>query len=420
MTHHASPVAPSAAPPGPETGRAPSGAPSADRLTGIDLARGIAVLGMFSAHIGPDVTVGGPVGFLLELARGRSSALFAVLAGFSLVALTGRPQPRTGLAGRQARARVAVRALVLIPLGYVLIALDTSVDVILVCYGLLFLIVLPLHRLRAGTLALLAVSGALILPQAWYAIRASMWTSDWADAVVAVDPLARLTGTDGFVDLLFTGGYPVITWIPFVLAGMAVARLLLDRPGIRTRLALTGGGLALLGYGGSWLALHLAGPGALRVVSSAADGHQASAAWWSDTVGGVPEGRIPLDWMLVASPHSQTTLSILGNTGTALVVITACLTVVARLPRLARLATPVIAVGRTALTAYVLHIVALWVLSDAWYVPAVEDQTMGGLPALLAFMAAAVLLATCWTHCFRRGPLEHLMHTTGRCAQYIR
>lgn len=416
MTHHAVPVAPSAAPPGPGTGRAPSGTPSTGRLIGIDLARGLAVLGMYSAHVGPDVTVGGPVGFLLELARGRSSALFAVLAGFSLVALTGRPHPRTGRAGRQARGRVAVRAVVLIVLGYALIALDTSVDVILVCYGLLFFTVLPLHRLRAGTLALLAAAGALILPQVWYAVRVSMEASDWADTVVAHDPLARVTGTDGFVDLLFTGAYPVLTWIPFLLAGMAVGRLRLDRPGVRARLALAGGALAAAGYGGSWLALRLAGPGALDVISSATDGGTASAAWWSDTAG-TPVDQVPLDWLLVAAPHSQTTFSVLGGGGVALLLIAACLAAAAGPPRLTRLATPVGAVGRTALTAYVAHIVALWALTEFWYVPAVEDPT---LPVLLAFVAAALLAAAVWTRRFARGPLEQLLHSATGPARHIR
>ena len=415
MTHDVSPSAPAAALPGRQP--APSDAPTTGRLIGIDLARGLAVLGMYSAHVGPDATVGGPVGFLLETARGRSSALFAVLAGFSLVIITGRPRPRTGRAGRQAVTRIAIRAVVLLALGYALTALDTEVEVILSCYGLLFLTVLPLYRLRAATLARIAAAGALILPQVLYAVRKSIEDGVWADAVVQADPLARISGTDGVVELLFTGSYPVLTWAPFLIAGMAVARLDLTRPGIRSRLALTGGALAVLGYGGSWLALRLV-PHALTVIAAATGGGSASSAWWSDTVG-EPENGTPLAWLLVAAPHSQTTLSVLGNTGVALVVIAGCLTVADRMPRLTRLATPVSAVGALALTAYVLHIVALWLLTDVWPVAAVEDETMSGLPALLAFIAAAMLLATAWTRHFRRGPLEHLLHTATRPARHI-
>ncbi|MGW2741363.1 DUF418 domain-containing protein [Streptomyces sp. NPDC001450] len=373
---------------------------------------------MYSAHVGPDVTVGGPVGFLLETARGRSSALFALLAGFSLVIITGRPHPRTGRAGRQAVARVVIRAVVLLALGYVLNALGTDVDVILSFYGLLFLTVLPLHRLRAGTLALIAAASALILPQVLYVIRTSIEDGNWADAITAHDPLAQISGTDGIIELLFTGAYPVLTWIPFLIAGMAAARLDLTRPGIRARLALVGGALALLGYGGSWLALRLV-PGALSAVASATGGGSAASAWWSDTVG-EPEGHTPLAWLLVAAPHSQTTFSIVGNTGVALAVVAACLTVAERMPRLTRLATPVAAVGMTALTMYVLHIVALWFFSDVWYVAAVEGDTLSALTALLGFIAAAMLLATVWTRLFRRGPLEELLHVATQPARNVK
>ncbi|MFI9542809.1 DUF418 domain-containing protein [Streptomyces sp. NPDC052016] len=391
---------------------------STGRLIGIDLARGLAVFGMYSAHVGPDVTVGGPVGFLLETARGRSSALFALLAGFSLVIITGRPLPRTGRSGRQAVARIAMRAVVLVVLGYVLTALDTSVDVILSFYGLLFLAVLPLYRLRAGTLAVLAAASALITPQVLYAIRQSIETGNWSNAVTGGDPLARISGTDGMVELLFTGEYPVLTWAPYLIAGMAVARLDLTRSGVRSLLAFIGGALAFVGYGGSWLALHLV-PRALTAVAAATDGDSATSAWWSDTVG-TPEGSTPAAWLLVAAPHSQTTFSLLGNTGVAMVVLAACLTLAERMPRLTGLTRPVAAVGMIALTVYVLHIVALWFFVDVWYVAAIEGETMSALPVLLAFIAGAMLLAAVWTRFFRRGPLEHLLDIATRPARHIR
>ncbi|MFF4790341.1 DUF418 domain-containing protein [Streptomyces sp. NPDC001276] len=420
MTQIASSAVPTRVPHQLETDRSsvPAATPSTGRLIGIDLARGLAVFGMYSAHVGPDVTVGGPVGFLLEMARGRSSALFALLAGFSLVIITGRPHPRTGRSGRQAVVRIVIRAVVLLALGYALTALDTQVDVILSFYGLLFLAVLPMYRLRARTLALIAAAGALVLPQVLYVIRKSIEEGNWADAIAARDPLARISGTDGVIELLFTGEYPVLTWMPFLIAGMAVARLDLTRAGIRSRLALTGGALALLGYGGSWLALRLV-PHTLTAVAAATGGSSASSAWWSDTVG-EPEDGTPLAWLLVAAPHSQTTFSILGNTGVALVAVAVCLTVADRMPRLTRLATPVAAVGMTALTVYVLHIVALWFFTHVWHVALIEDTTMSALPVLLGFIVAAMLLATVWTRLFRRGPLEYLLHIATRPARHIK
>ncbi|MET9565777.1 DUF418 domain-containing protein [Streptomyces tauricus] len=420
MTHDApsapAPV-PSAAllPPDPSPGTrhpAAAGRPaSTGRLIGIDLARGLAVFGMYAAHVGPEPTIGGPVGFAAELARGRSSALFALLAGFSLILITGRPQPRTGRAGRQAAGRIVIRALLLIAAGYALTTLDTDVDVILSFYGLLFLILLPLYRLRARTLALLAAASALLMPVVLYVIQQAIYEGDWADTIIAADPLSRLGDTDGLLELLFTGEYPVLTWMPFMLTGMALARLDLTQARIRTRLAATGGALAVLGYGGSWLALHLV-PGARATIAAATDGDGAASAWWSDTVGYL-EDDTPAAWLLVGAPHSQTTFSILGNTGVALLVVAACVTAAARLPRLMRLLRPVAAVGMIALTAYVAHILAIHQVG-------MEEETGPALIALGIFMTAAMLVATAWTRYFRRGPLEYLLHGATRITRHIK
>ncbi|MGW3243968.1 heparan-alpha-glucosaminide N-acetyltransferase domain-containing protein [Streptomyces sp. NPDC001070] len=423
MTNLAQAPAPATAPATVPAPRTPDGAragrfrlrpAAAGRLIGVDLARGLAVLGMFAAHVGPDPSVGGPLGWVMELARGRSSALFALLAGFSLVLLTGRPEPRRGRAGRQAVGRVLIRAAVLIVLGYLLTALDTSVDVILTYYGLAFVLVLPLYRLRARTLALIAAATALVLPQILYVLRVAIDDGNWSDTVIAHDPLARLTGSDGILELLVTGDYPVLTWVSFLVAGMAVARLDLTRPGVRAKVALCGGALASLGYGGSWLALHFV-PGAHAAVSAATSGAPAASAWWSDTVSQAYGDQVvdTPSWLLVAAPHSQTTFSILGNTGVALLVLAFCLAAMARSARVRWLPAPVIAVGSISLTAYVGHIVAI----KAAGVDDLPDSV--SLPVLLCFAAAAMLLALAWTRIFRRGPLEYLMHSATAPARLI-
>lgn len=391
MTHDVAPAVPSAA------GRSSTG-----RLIGLDLARGLAILGMFAAHVGPEPSVGGPLGWVMEVARGRSSALFAVLAGFTLVLVTGWPQPRTGRAGRQAVGRVLIRAAILIALGYALTALGTPVDVILAQFGLLFVLALPSYRLRATTLTVIAASTALVLPQVLYLLRAAVKGGGGADAVIAHDPLARITGSGGIVELFITGPYPVLTWLPFVLAGMALAKLDLTRRGVAAKLAVLGGALAVLGYGGSWLALQLA-PGAQAAVSAAAGGAPAASAWWSDAVGEDPTAGIP-EWLLVAAPHSQTTWSILGNAGVALVVVAACSIAMDRSARLRWLAAPGVAVGSISLTAYVGHIIAIKALGTD------DLPDPAALPVLLGFAVVAMLLALAWTRVFRRGPLEYMLH----------
>ncbi|GFH39298.1 DUF418 domain-containing protein [Streptomyces pacificus] len=389
----------------------PRRAPAHGRMVGLDLARGLAVLGMFAAHVGPDPSVGGPLGWTMEVARGRSSALFALLAGFTLVLLMGRPRPHTGRRGRQAACRVLIRAAVLTALGYALVLLDTDVDVILPFYGLLFVLALPFHRMSARTLAFVALSTALVMPQVRYLLRAALDGGGLAGTVATVDPLARLTGSDGFLGLIVTGEYPALTWFSFIVAGMAVARLDLSRRDTAPKLAITGAALAVIGYGGSWLALH-AVPGALAGVSAATGGGPAASAWWSDAVGEESATGQPA-WLLVASPHSQTTWSVLGNTGVALTVLACCLVAVRLAGPRTRLLAPLAAVGSISLTAYAAHILAIRLL----------DAAGGGewpaLPVLLGFVVAAMAAAVLWTRHFRRGPLEHLLHRATRPARSL-
>lgn len=126
MTQHpGSPLLPADAPsPERERGEPTTGALGAGRLIGVDLARGLAVFGMYAVHVGPAPSQDGAIGFLMELAQGRSSAL------------TGTP---------------------VVP--------------ILAFYGLFFLLVPPLHRLGAEPPAMIAAGRALVGPQLLYVLK---------------------------------------------------------------------------------------------------------------------------------------------------------------------------------------------------------------------------------------------------------
>ncbi|MGK5531767.1 DUF418 domain-containing protein [Streptomyces sp. URMC 129] len=391
---------------------APAGAPSArsaagvGRLIGLDLARGLAVFGMYAAHVGPMPAEGGVTGWVMELFHGRSSALFAVLAGLALVLIAGRRVPRTGRDGRRAAARIVIRAVVLLALGTALTASGTVVEVILAYYGVYFLLALPFRRLPARTLALIAAVWALLGPPLAHALSDVLYTEDWsyrgwAATVDGHDPLSAWSG-EGVIALLFTGGYPALTWMPYVLAGMALGRLDLTSPAARVRLARLGTTMAVLGYGGSWLAF--------RVFPRAVEATGAPHAWWSDV-----DTEANWDtwwWLLVAAPHSQTTPSLIANTGVAIAVIAGALILVDRVASARRLAGPVIAVGTMSLTAYVGHVVAVWWL----------DLELDGAPLYvwLGFVGVAALVASVWLRFFRRGPLEYLVNAATKPARYVR
>ncbi|WP_230196687.1 DUF418 domain-containing protein [Streptomyces coriariae] len=391
----------------PESAVPASPGPSTERLVGVDLARALAVFGMYVVHIGPPLSAtDGVASWIRYLADGHSSVLFATLAGFSLMLLSGRRQPKTGLAGRQAKARIAIRAVVLLALGTVM-AMEYGGVIILGFYGVYFLLALPLVRLRARTLAVLGLALALVTPQLSFALS-SLLTEPVQQSINAYDPLHRLSDV-GVLDLLFTGFYPTITWISFVIAGMALARLDLSRTAVQWRLAALGAGLTVAAYG---MSLLLAGKHALDSLAESGGSSGSSGSMPSD--GGSFEPQASM--LLTAGPHSGTTFDIIGSVGVAILVIVGATAVMDRLPRLRRLAKPVVAVGTMSLTAYVGHFVVQSWLSELGVGPGTEQSWV----PLLMFVLGAIVFAAIWSRFFRRGPLEYLLNAATKPAKHIR
>ncbi|TQJ57255.1 DUF418 domain-containing protein [Streptomyces sp. NBC_00080] len=391
----------------PESAVPASPGPSTERLVGVDLARALAVFGMYVVHIGPPLSAtDGVANWIRYLADGHSSVLFATLAGFSLMLLSGRRQPKTGLAGRQAKARIAIRAVVLLALGTVM-AMEYGGVIILGFYGVYFLLALPLVRLRARTLAVLGLALALVTPQLSFALS-SLLTEPVQQSINAYDPLHRLSDV-GVLDLLFTGFYPTITWISFVIAGMALARLDLSRTAVQWRLAALGAGLTVAAYG---MSLLLAGKHALDSLAESGGSSGSSGSMPSD--GGSFEPQASM--LLTAGPHSGTTFDIIGSVGVAILVIVGATAVMDRLPRLRRLAKPVVAVGTMSLTAYVGHFVVQSWLSELGVGPGTEQSWV----PLLMFVLGAIVFAAIWSRFFRRGPLEYLLNAATKPAKHIR
>ncbi|WP_341358096.1 heparan-alpha-glucosaminide N-acetyltransferase domain-containing protein [Georgenia sp. M64] len=264
------------------------------RLAGIDVARGLAVLGMFVAHLGDDGPGGRHDPEWFVIADGRSSALFALLAGLSLALTSGRQVLPSGIPLIRARLAALVRAGVLLLLGVLLVALQTPVLVILPAYAVLFALAVPFLGLRRRWLVVGAVAVAVISPTVIFAL-----TTPTAEGRPSV--LARLTNQADPVQLpmdeLVTGPYPALVFLAYVLLGMAVGRSDLSRTRTHTILVGAGTGLACLAWGTSRLAQDSLGTGAtpltLRLVSAAA--------------------------------HDNSTPEVIGNSGTSLTVIGLCL-----------------------------------------------------------------------------------------------
>ncbi len=335
----------------------------ASRIIGVDVARGFAVLGMLASHllatmpfdwVEPATWTG--------VVDGRSSILFAVLAGVSLAILSGGRRPHEQL-GR-ARMRIAVRAVAIFALGSVLTALGTPIAVILEYYAVLFLLALPVLRVRPASLFIGAGVWMLVMP--W--VRQSLWSGLLG------------TGLDQlpFVDLLVTGHYPVLVWFGYTLLGLGVGRLALGERRVQLLLLAVGAALAAVGYTAGALA------SSLLVRDPAIAGSLQSLF------------AEPFE-LLSAGPHSDSTFEAIGSSGFALAVLALCLLATGPL-RL--VLTPVAATGALALTAYTAHIVVLWLLGvEFWLVHRGPGQ-------YLAYALPIVAFCTLWWLLLGKGPLE--------------
>ena len=369
------------------------------RIAGIDVARGIALIGMAATHILP---VGGTMGLTLVgwLFAGKASALFAVLAGVSLAIVTGGQNPFTGRDLRRSRITIAVRAGLIGVLGLILAASDTFVAVILQYYALLFLLALPFLRLRARTLAILAIAWALLSPQMSFLLRGGLgieMPDGQVDIGMAVtQPLTSLH------TLLLTGYYPAFTWLTYLLAGLAIGRL--DLRSTRVAAWIAGGGavLAVTSYVVSSALLDAlqvgvvmrGAEGPVPIVGRAVN----QVEFYGTTNADAPE------WLLVASPHSGTTFDLLLTIGTAMLVLGLCLLLVRGVG--VRVSRPVAAVGSMTLTLYTLHVLSLAGLvpresTEQWYV---------------AQVVIALVVAPLWLIRFRRGPIEEIVHDVSTTA----
>lgn len=353
----------------PATPTAPS--PPRRRITGIDVARAVAILGMLVAHLGTGhhVAGGGWGEQWMWIFDGRSSALFATLAGVSLALMTRRLDPGTRAGWGAARVKIAVRAVVLLPIGIALQMLGTPIAIILPTYAVLFLMAIPVLRLPTRWLLAISAVAVTLGPILVLGLR-------WA----TTDTTGPTTLGFGFgVGELVWGYYPALVWIGYLLVGYVVGRGALASTRYAAALVVLGSATAMLGYGSGALATHLARE----------SGVFASGDSWTLA-------------LLDLEPHATSPFEVVGNIGVALVVIGACLLLTTPRP-LARLLSPLAALGAMSLTVYTAQIVVIvWLGEEAVYFPA------SNLP-LVVLALASIAFAWVWQATLGRGPLERLL-----------
>ncbi|MBT2498980.1 DUF1624 domain-containing protein [Agromyces sp. ISL-38] len=338
-------------------------APLPRRIDGVDAARGLALIGMFIAHVAPAVEAITAAEFI-ALADERPRLLFALTAGIGLGFMSGGTRPITEGRG-ELRRQIAVRAVILIALGMLIWStLNPLVFIILDVYGVAFLVMLPLvflpRRVTLGVgIALLAVTPALASIGA---------RSEFVNAV-------RQTPLKFLADWAVGGAYPVIVWVSVMLVGLALARHDLTSARVIGVTALVGTAAASV-----FLPISTLLP-APEIVAEMA---------WS----------VPL----------RASLETLGNVGVGALIVAAMLTLTALArPAVRRVAatllSPITAMGSMPLSIYTIHLVIIGL--------AVREEdgiiTDDSWPLLIGLIVGSMLFAWLWRRYLGRGPLERLL-----------
>jgi hypothetical protein len=361
------------------------------------VARCLALLGMVTAHVLDERRPDGSLTWWSYLVDGRASALFAVLAGISLNLLARRTTWR-GL---------AVRALLVALLGLALGELDTTLAVILTYYGLLFLLGLPFLRLPARWLWALAGLWVVVGPVVSQLVRPHL--PPRLGPSPAFDQLrdpGQLLG-----ELAFTGYYPCVTWLAYLLLGMALARTALRERSVQVGLVLGGAVVGALAFLVSRSFTEQAWVLRRLVPEAGRYGDVSTADAFVSAIGGGMHGSTPAGgswaWLLVVAPHSGTPFDLLETGASAVVVIAGALLLASALGRRPRRVLAVAAgAGTMTLTLYSLHVVMR--TPQVW--PSEEPGSWGWHLLVLLLVGAGFVAAG------QRGPLERVVAAASRLA----
>lgn len=391
------------------------------RIVGIDLARGIALLGMFTVHVfvfGPDGEA--PTGimkWLLEVPSGRASVLFFLLSGISLSVIDGRgsSSAQPGVLRR--------RGAVLILVGLVLSSGPWPAS-ILEHYGVMFLTAPLLLRRSNRQLVGLAAAGMVAGP------ILLLFTRGLADDVAGVSDGAGGWVLETLWSLGIAGTYPMVVWFGFFALGVRTGRLDLHAKKVAGALFAAGVSGVLLIMTATWAlgtigveapaagdvfdegsSIVLDDPGDIEAIENMTDAEFAAFIAEQegfDDIGDVEPSR-GAEQLLSTEPHSGQ----VGWTLQAMSVAFAVLGAALLLPRAGhRLLWPITALGSMSLTAYLLHTL---LVTDAWEATVGDgfsDPTWSidqQVAMLVGLQIVLVVLCSVITWRWKKGPAERLL-----------
>lgn len=382
----------------------PSGRPG--RVIGVDVARGIALLGMMAVHLFDTFDRHGTPTLATVLAGGRAATTFVLVAGVSLAFLSGGQRVVEGRARTAAAAGIAVRALLIGTIGLLIgyAANVIEVAVILPYYAVLFLLAIPLLGLRPRTLALAAAALIAVAPVVILAVVDADGPSFRGPDNATFDTLVH-DPSGLIVGLLVTGAYPALAYLAYLCAGLAIGRL--DLSSRRLATWLLSGGLALALTARIVSAVLLFPVGGLRHLQGT--GPSSAALVTRNVLLWDPEQTWSWWYLALPAPHSTTPVDMVRTLGSAMAVLGAAL-LLSRVPVIARLLRPLAAAGAMTLTLYCGHLLVL--------ATGVLQHSPGTMYALL--VVGALSFGYFWQRWLGQGPFERLVAAAaGRARQAV-
>ena len=374
------------------------GSNSPTRIVAIDLARFLAIVGMIATHL----MFLPPMNAVVEPIYGIPSTLFALIGGVSAVLSTRR----LATDGQHLAAALSLvgRGVIVALIGVVLDLPPGFVAVVLVYFGVALICASLFLRVPARALIVSAGAIALVGPFLIIAVREA----------VDLDTIGELSlaGPVEFLySVFFTGMYPVVTWLAYVLVGMAVGKLVLAAAAegqvIRFAIRMTIAGVVMAATAALTDALSRGFVTGQLVDATALNPDVVQKLLVEGFGGPVGSG-----WVAVvnATPHTGSVGDIVRTLGIALVILGVLLLATQRLSHpLPLVLRPVAAAGAAPLTIYSVHVLAtavttivgmtLFDLSEPeWWFngPGILGIHIAGVLAIGAILAAIR----------RRGPLE--------------
>ena len=352
--------------------------PANERVIDLDVTRAIALIGVAAMNYhGYFILLGGPIGestinrffnpWTGPLAT-RFAATFVMIAGMGITLLTNRGRLAHDRARRSAdRWTLIRRGTLLYAFGFVFEWIWSGT--ILFFYGAFFVVGAILFTLRTRWLiaigALAAIAAAALQ---WWAFETDSNTSwlfeGWYTATPYRSPRRLL------FDTFVNGTHPLLPWLAFLCAGIALGRYLPLRPEWRRVLIALG----VLMVAGTYLANHAFGDTPLRARLFATDPFSRSLNYTISALGSSIVAFCVIGWIADATKSNSITKAFA-------------------------------AAGRMTLTLYIAHALVFNTVVRRWHLirPTGLDVSLG---FAAGFWLVGIAAAAWWQRHFGIGPAE--------------